>query len=897
MTNSDYSIAIVDAAKRPRWHYVYYALAAFDVATILFTLYLNHVVTTSYTSSIDENAKWSARLQNYQQLATLGGGANAPGNRIFDTHDVARETSALAESKGAFYNALAAARSELDDLDEPNVRARLVARFDAIDSEMTSMVGEGGIILREYEAGRMTEMDEYFYSLNGAFGVLYGEVAAVQRSLFDEQKLRADSLRRWEFAIGGLIFGIVCAVTLYGHFLARRLASDALERERLMRDIRENEQRFRALAQLAPVGIVELSPNGDATFLNDAWTVLTGVHLEKAQRLGWVCAIHPGDSDAVMVKWGESIARKSTFNSEFRFVRPDGAINWVSASFAPVFGETGRLAGFLGTVTNVSKHKEAEAALVAAKEAAERAEQAKGDFLANMSHEIRTPLNGVIGMAGILLDTELTPEQVEFANTIRICADGLLAVINDVLDFSKIEAGKLDVDIVDFDVHLAVAESIGVIRHKTEEKGLEIVALVHPGVPAFLKADPGRVRQILLNFISNAVKFTEKGEIEIQVQCLEREADRCTVKFSVRDTGVGIPEAHQDRMFKSFSQADASTTRKYGGTGLGLAISQRLVHMFGGEIGFESAEGLGSTFWFTLPAAISSEAVTAAAGKSIKGSRILVVDDNSTNRRILQILLESWGCRFALAANTEEALGLLERAVETCDRFHVALIDNNLGESDGFDLGRTIKSDPRFEGTTPVLMTSAGRRGDAELARQLGFFAYLTKPVVNQRLHETIAAALDSNAGVAAMPVSSSPAGASLDTGTTDRDIDVLVAEDNVVNQKVIMRLLSKLGYRANVVENGLEAIRALAANSYHIVLMDCQMPEMDGFEATRVIRGLGESFSGIPIVALTANAMEGDRGRCLEAGMDDYAAKPINQRDLDEVIRRTLDSRVERNG
>ena len=591
------------------------------------------------------------------------------------------------------------------------------------------------------------------------------------------------------------------------------------------------------------------------------------------------------------------------YEVEFRLRHRDG--HWVpvhSRAFL-LRDETGRSIRVAGANTDLTERKRAEAelqetnrrleaAIAKATEMtlrAEAANMAKSDFLANMSHEIRTPLNGVIGMTSLLLDTDLDEDQRRFAETVHTSGDALLALLSDILDFSKIEAGKLELETLDFDLLALLDDFAAPLALRAHAQGLEFICAAAPDVPALLIGDPGRLRQVLTNLAGNALKFTHDGEVAVRVNLAAETETDVLLHVSVKDTGIGIAAQHQEALFEKFTQADASTTRRYGGTGLGLAISKQLTELMGGRIGLVSEEGRGSEFWFTarFPKQGDRERpVTPTA--EIRGVHILVVDDNTTNREVLTAQLAAWGVRSEETRDGPSALLALARAKDVGDPFAAAILDMQMPGMDGVTLARAIKADEALAPTRLVLMTSIGERGDAHLMEEVGIAAFLVKPVRQSDLFDSLAAVLaDAAVPRPTRPIITRHAIREMRRGA----LRILLAEDNVTNQQVALGILGRLGLRADAVSNGAEAVRSLETVPFDLVLMDVQMPEMDGLEATRQIRDPKSAVKrhDIPIIAMTAHAMQGDRERCLDAGMNDYLTKPVSPQALADALERWL--------
>ena len=736
------------------------------------------------------------------------------------------------------------------------------------------------------EAGAETLAEVYDAHLAGSPGLYPAERMPLVRALagetshVDDMEIRGSGttvpIEVWGTPAWAADGSVEFAITAFADVSERRQAA---EREQLLGAITANMSEGVILVRLDDRTIAYANPSFESMFGYDPGE-LDGRPVQL---------LLPADAalQQTSVAINQSLREHGAWRGEVRNVRKDGTPLWCAVNIAmldhPRFGSVS-----IAVHSDITARRQAlevlverEQQLAAARDLAMEASRLKSEFLANMSHEIRTPMNAVIGMTALLLDTPLEDDQLEYADAVRSAGEALLQIINDILDFSKIEAGKLRLEVVDFEPAAVVGEIADLLAAKAHEKGLELLAHVSGDVPPLLKGDPGRLRQILTNLVGNAVKFADHGEVVVRVEVAGHVDGAASLRFAVSDTGVGISEDGRRQLFQAFEQGDSSPRRRHGGTGLGLAISKQLVEMMGGEIGLRSALGAGSTFWFDVTLPVSDEALPAPVPLlDLGGLRVLVVDDNATSRTMLQQQLTAWGAACTAAGSGSEALEVL-RAGGRDEAFDLALLDALMPGMDGFELAELIVADPARRGLRLVMLTSPGAHPERSTP---GIAAHLSKPVRGPQLRACIARIMDlaPNAPARA-PDRSRPAG-----GTHSFCAHVLVAEDNYINQVLTVRMLEKLGCRTDVVVTGVEAVEALERTDYDAVLMDCQMPELDGFEATRVIRGR-ESGRRTPIIALTAAAGEADRERCIEAGMDDYVSKPMRLADLEAVLARCL--------
>jgi PAS domain S-box-containing protein len=684
---------------------------------------------------------------------------------------------------------------------------------------------------------------------------------------------------------GGLVLLLLAGLG-WVHGLRQRVHAQTREIRSQLAKVAHLETRQRSIIESASDCIFTADLAGRITSINPAGERITGYTPDEALQLHVRDLIAPDDQAQGLAMLDLQTGDDGSASFQCRFRRRDGATVWVETN-ARLLREDGVAVGLLGVVRDVTARRQHEEALTQARDAAEASARAKSTFLANMSHEIRTPMNGVIGMSNLLLDTQLDSQQHEFAETIRNSAEGLLTVLNDILDFSKIEAGKLHFESLEFSLNECVEGTLELMATRASAKRLELAAFVPNDAPEWVQGDPGRLRQVLLNLLGNAVKFTQEGEVVVRLAVEAQDDTEARIRFEIQDTGIGLTPEAESKLFQPFSQADSSTTRKFGGTGLGLAICRQIVELMEGEIGVRSQPGSGSTFWFTVPFRKAAPPNQPDPQEQIdtshllEGLRVAIVDDHETNRALLQHYVAAWGAQSEAFAHPPDALVAMRAAAAAGQPFTLALLDFQMPEMNGLMLARAIHEDPHLHGLKCLLLTSIDQRFPKEELHEAGILQMMTKPIRRNELRATIRSAVLHGALPAMKTL---PARPQPEPAPPGQALRVLVAEDNVVNQRVARLQLEKLGHRVDLAANGLEVLEALERAPYDLILMDCQMPEMDGYEATRRIRQ-GTRQQDILVVAMTAHAMEGDREACLEAGMNDYLSKPVRLPGLQAVL------------
>ena len=906
---------------RPKWYLVYYVLAAFDVFAISASLYLTHQFEGIYSRSVEVNQVWSGRLADYGALGQLAGAVNAPGNDVFETRAADAEAERTQSAVLAWNQRFAALREELAASTGEVSGHSLLPQLDAVDATLKEMVAESELIFsyfaqqRPERAGaRMATMDRKFAKVHAALDDLRQQVRAAQKSHLDQQQQAALSLQKLEYLIGAFILLMVAGATLYGRNIGRQMQESHEEIRNLNADLErrvlertaefqqanaalreEIDERLRAKARLRET--TERLEQAHEVSRMGEWTLdLATGRLDHSARHDqifghdtpidewsyeiFLSRIHPEDRERVHSAAQAALRQNQDWDIEYRILWPDGSVRWLWSRGRLFHGADGQPERALGTVVDVTQNKRAEDELRAARDAAQAATRAKSEFLANMSHEIRTPMNAIIGLSHLTLKTELTPRQRDYVVKVQAAGQHLLRVINDILDFSKVEAGMLELERNEFELETALDTATSLINADCERKGLELVVNIDPEVPPSVMGDSLRLGQILLNLTSNAVKFTEKGEIGISVHAIEKTAQDVLLEFRVRDSGIGLTQEQLGRLFQSFSQADTSITRKHGGTGLGLAISKQLAELMGGAVGAQSEVGQGSTFWFTARLGVGqTRRRSLLPDPDLRGCRALVVDDSFHARAAIVEMLESM--TFAVTEVSSGFAAVDEvRAAEVEGRpYDIVYLDWRMPGMDGMDTARRIKSLGLSLPPALLMVSAYGREGMMKEAEAVGIDNVLVKPVNPSILFDTTIDLLGAKRQVEVKGREPAAAqghhAAPPDLGAI-RGARILLVEDNDINQQVAREMLEDAGLVVELAQNGQVALKMVQNTDYDLVFMDMQMPVMDGMLATRAIRRV-ERLAQLPIVAMTANAMERDRHTCIEAGMNDVLVKPID--------------------
>ena len=850
-----------------KWVRIYYILAFFDIVTVLFSVWLVNQIMSIYSDSVEVSHKWVQRRNDIALLSVLATGANAPGNNVFESRDVEKETSSYNTTLDKLETELQRIKSEFRTLHQNEETQSLVSSLDIVEQEIDRHRQKTNLIFDNFSAGKqeiagthMAIMDRHYSTMIEILVQMGDQIGAVQDRYFREQISKAETLQQLKYLIIGVVFLIVIIVTIYGTFLARAMRRTEERIQSSWKEAQKSETRITEVINSLVDAVITINTRGTILSCNPACKTLFGYQPEEmlGKNINMLMPEpYHTEHDSYLKHYADTGEKKIIgIGREVEAKRKNGIIFPVELAISETIHDGEHL--FTGTIRDVSERKAAETklhryaedlefqkfALEEAKEKADIANRLKGEFLANMSHEIRTPMNGIIGMTELLINTSLTYKQQNYAYTVINSAESLLSIINDILDFSKIESGKLELELIPFDLMTLVEDTAELLAVKAREKAIELIVCYTTGTPQYLVGDPGRIRQIINNLVGNAIKFTEKGYVMILVEAISCDIannERKTIKISVQDTGIGIPKRAQEKIFEKFSQADASTTRKFGGTGLGLAICKQLSTMMDGEIGLESKLNKGSTFWFTMQLEMSSaEDEQPRDIENLAGLNVLVVDDIAINGTVIQEILTPLGMKVEFCNTASKAEELLENAAENNAPFQFAIVDYLMPKMDGEALARKIRSNKKINDMALVILTSTGSAGYSHHFKKAGFNAYLSKPIKAKELIGLLSLTWQKyTAGETDKLLAGDHLAFKGKFQYQDLQFNnprILLAEDNRINQGLATEILEQAGCTVEIATNGQQAIDAVKADEFDLILMDCEMPEMDGFEASSIL-------------------------------------------------------------
>ncbi len=866
-----------------RTYVIYFVLAVFGFLAVVLGLVLNRKLIELQVESGRQGEMFATVIDDLSELGRLAANANGPGNHVFESREFDIEEKNLDAAANVLLAKIETCRKRFAEEGSEPLGDTVFDGISPIEELARSMIDRGHEIFAAMRAGNfesadkaMSKMDTLLYKVVERVAALQHEVTEKAKSANESREREAQDLRGFGNGLSTLVILLVTIVTIYGFFLTKRTVLATADRERLHRSVEAAEARLRTILEQAQDGILHVAESGVVETLNRA--VAEIFEIEPREVLG-------RRVEFLVPELGTRVREIEGQLVELVGKRPSGTFPLeVGVSAMTLGGER----HYIAILRDITERKRFEAELIAARRDAEAAAKAKSEFLATMSHEIRTPINGVIGMTNLLLESELRPEQRECAESVRDCADHLLAIINDILDFSRYESERIELEEIDIEVEGVIEQVVDLMGPAARAKGLELLYRIESGVPRYVKSDPARLRQILVNYVSNAIKFTTRGEVEIGVSAIDEPGAASRLRFAVRDTGIGIPAERVDRLFRMFSQVDASTTRQFGGTGLGLAICRQIAERMGGEVSVKSEPGEGSTFFATVKVESAEKeriASTSIDPSSLIGKKIVVVLTSETARRIVKDWIDATGAACFPCADLDAAIAFWRTG--SCIIDLVVLEEPRDPSAATRTKFQEVQNRELAPGTPRILISSAGVLLDQARALALGYRGVLSKPLRRSQLMQRLLAVFVGTDRTIDEGGVASPA-----ANGNDRSHRILVVEDNPVNQKITQRLLEKRGYAVTIAENGRAAIEALSTaldGDFDLVLMDCQMPEMDGFSATRAIRALPGTRSRTPIIAMTANALADDRDRCVEAGMDDYICKPVRVGELDAMIQKVL--------